>query len=182
MGKCRYNVSQFARRTCCNIRLHDELFTAATSKTQMARPIAINIMGPFEALDAGGNRLEIRSRRSRALLACLAMETGESWTRARLATLLWDKRSEQQGRSSLRQELVQLRKDIGVTSPSDWGNDPFVCLPEQILTDVALFRAALADGHALQVASIWRGELLQETALTEGPFADWLALSRSRLR
>ncbi|WP_409190782.1 hypothetical protein [Bradyrhizobium sp. RDM4] len=148
----------------------------------MARPLTINILGPFEALDAEGSRLEVRSRRSRALLACLAMETGESWTRARLATLLWDKRSEQQGRSSLRQELVQLRKDIGVTSPGDWGNDPFVCLPEQILTDVGLFRAALAGGDALQAASIWRGELLQETALTQGPFADWLALSRSRLR
>lgn len=148
----------------------------------MARPLTINILGPFEALDTEGSRLEVRSRRSRALLACLAMETGESWTRARLATLLWDKRSEQQGRSSLRQELVQLRKDIGVTSPGDWGNDPFVCLPEQILTDVGLFRAALAGGDALQAASIWRGELLQETALTQGPFADWLALSRSRLR
>jgi DNA-binding SARP family transcriptional activator len=109
------------------------------------------------------------------------METGESWTRPRLATLLWDKRSEQQGRSSLRQELVQLRKDIGVTSPDDWGHDPFVCLPEQILTDVGLFRSAISGGDALQAASISRGELLQATALTEGPFPDWLALSRSRL-
>jgi DNA-binding SARP family transcriptional activator len=123
----------------------------------------------------------VRSRRSRALFACLAMETGESWTRPRLATLLWDKRSEQQGRSSLRQELVQLRKDIGVTSPDDWGHDPFVCLPEQILTDVGLFRSAISGGDALQAASISRGELLQATALTEGPFPDWLALSRSRL-
>jgi DNA-binding SARP family transcriptional activator len=124
----------------------------------------------------------VRSRRSRALLACLAMETGDSWTRPRLATLLWDNRSEQQGRSSLRQELVQLRKDLGVTAPDDWGHDPFVCLPKQILTDVGLLRSALSTGDALKAASVWRGELLQETALTEGPFADWLALSRSRLR
>jgi TolB-like protein/DNA-binding SARP family transcriptional activator/Tfp pilus assembly protein PilF len=148
----------------------------------MASAITINILGPFEAFDARGNRLAVRSRRSRALFACLAMETGESWTRPRLATLLWDNRSEQQGRSSLRQELVQLRKDLGVTSPGDWGHDPFVCLPEQILTDVGLFRSAISSGDALQAASIWRGELLQATVLTAGPFADWLALSRSRLR
>jgi TolB-like protein len=148
----------------------------------MACPITINILGPFEALDARGKGLAVRSRRSRALFACLAMETGESWTRPRLAMLLWDNRSEQQGRSSLRQELVQLRKDIGVTSPGDWGHDPFVCLPEQILTDVGLFRSAISNGDALQAASIWRGELLQETAMTQGAFSDWLALSRSRLR
>lgn len=148
----------------------------------MPRPITINLLGPFAALDARSDRLAVGSRRSRALLACLAMETGESWTRPRLATLLWHNRSEQQGRSSLRQELVQLRKNFGVTAPDDWGHDPFVCLPRQILTDVGLLRAAISTGDALKAASVWRGELLQDTALTEGPFADWLALSRSRLR
>jgi len=148
----------------------------------MASHVAINVLGPFEALGVGGEKLAVRSRRSRALLACLAMETGDSWTRPRLATLLWDTRSEQQGRSSLRQELVQLRKDLGVPAPGDWGHDPFVCLPKQILTDVELFRAAISSGDAIQAASIWRGELLQEATSTAGPFADWLALSRSRLR
>ena len=149
----------------------------------MAGHITINILGPFEALGIRGERLTVRSRRARALLACLAMETGESWTRPRLATLLWDNRSEQQGRSSLRQELIQLRKVLGVTAPGDWGHDPFVSLPKQILTDVELLRSAMSTGDALQAASIWRGELLpQATALTGGPFADWLALSRSKLR
>src|SRR6266851_41355 len=100
----------------------------------MARSITINLLGSFEARDAGGNELVVRSRRSRALLACLAIETGESWTRSRLAILLWG-RSEQQGRSSLRQELGQLRKDLGVTQPGDWGHEPLVRLPKQISTD-----------------------------------------------
>ena len=148
----------------------------------MTSHITINVLGPFEALGPHGERLTVRSRRSRALLACLAMETGESWTRSRLATLLWDSRSERQGRSSLRQELVQLRKDLGIASPGDWGQDPFVWLPKQVLTDIALFRSAISSGDALQAASIWRGELLQAVPLPKGPFADWLALSRSRLR
>lgn len=67
----------------------------------MTRPITINLLGPFEARDVRGNLLVVRSRRARALLACLAMDAGESWTRTRLATLLWG-RSEQQGRSSQR--------------------------------------------------------------------------------
>ena len=148
----------------------------------MTSQMTINILGPFEAVGARGEKLAVRSRRSRALLACLAMETGESWTRARLATLLWDHRSEQQGRSSLRQELVQLRKDLGVKAPGDWGQGTFVSLPKQIRTDVERFRSAVTGGDALQAASIWRGELLQATALKEGPFANWLALTRSKLR
>ena len=144
--------------------------------------ITINVLGPFEALGPRGEKLAVHSRRSRALLSCLAIETGESWTRSRLATLLWNERSEQQGRSSLRQELVQLRRDLGVTAPVDWGRGPFVGLPKQMLTDVARFRAAVATGDALQAAAIWRGELLQAMDLKAGPFTEWLALSRSRLR
>ncbi len=147
----------------------------------MARPLTINLLGPFEARDAGGNDVTVHSRRARALLACLAMDAGEGWTRTRLATLLWG-RSEQQGRSSLRQELVQLRKDLGVTVPGDWGDETFVRLPNQITTDVALFRSGLSRGDEAKAASIWRGELLQGAALTRGLFADWLALSRSKLR
>jgi len=147
----------------------------------MARPITINLLGAFEARDAKGNALSVRSRRSRALLACLAIEDGESWTRTRLATLLWH-RSKQQGRSSLRQELVQLRKDLGITAPGDWGDELVVRLPKQIATDVAQLRLAVSLGDAPQAASIWRGELLQEAPLTGVPFADWLALARSRLR
>jgi DNA-binding SARP family transcriptional activator len=166
---------------------------ATGSNPTMARPVAIdptihltlnltlNLLGPFEARDAAGNGLTVRSRRSRALLACLAMDAGESWPRTRLATLLWG-RSEQQGRSSLRQELVHLRKDLGVTVPADWGDEISLHLPKQISTDISLFRAALARGNAPEAASIWRGELLQGETSTRGPFADWLALSRSKLR
>lgn len=148
----------------------------------MADQVTINILGSFEALGTRGERLEVRSRRSRALLACLAMETGESWTRARLATLLWDNRYDQQGRLSLRQELIQLRRVLGVTAPDDWGHDSFVCLPRRIRTDVEVFRSAIAAGNAIRAASIWRGELLAGTALAAGAFAEWLARSRSRLR
>ena len=106
----------------------------------MASHTTVNLLGQFEVIGARGQRLTVRSRRSRALLACLVLETGDSWTRARLATLLWDKRSEHQGRSSLRQELVQLRKSLDLAYPGDWGDDSFVRLPRQIRTDVEVLR------------------------------------------
>jgi DNA-binding SARP family transcriptional activator len=148
----------------------------------MTPQLTINLLGPFEAIASRGERLMVRSRRARALLACLAVEGGESWTRSRLATLLWSDRAEQQGRSSLRQELLQLRKSLGQTTAADWDNDGFLNLPKQVATDIGSLRGTLLAGEAVRAAALWRGDLLQDTPKIRGAFADWLALSRARLR
>ncbi len=147
----------------------------------MTPSMIVHLLGPFETRDRNGKGVSVRSRRSRALLACLAVDQDKGWTRTRLATLLWG-RSEQQGRSSLRQELVQLRKDLGVTAPADWGDDTVIRLPLEIATDIARFRDAIGRQDAPLAASLWRGELLEGMAPLGGPFADWLALSRTKLR
>src|SRR5947209_15629200 len=110
--------------------------------------LTINMLGPFAAVGARGETLNITSQRSRALLACLAIEPGSSWTRARLATLLWQSGSEQQQRSSLRQELVQLRKSLGLTRVADWGAATHVQMPKSVTTDVAQLRVALKANDA----------------------------------
>ena len=92
----------------------------------MTGHITINILGPFEAVGTAGEKLAVRSRRSRALLACLAME--------------------------------MLRKDFGFTAPDEWGNDPFVCLPKRIRTDIELFRSAISRDDGLRAASVWHGQ------------------------
>ena len=148
----------------------------------MTKLLTINLLGPFEVIAPSGEPLVVRSRRARALLACLAMENGESWTRSRLATLLWHNRAEQQGRSSLRQELMQLRKALGQTVSTDWGSGEFVALPKQVATDIAAFAIALSTGDALHAATLWRGKLLQDTPVIGGAFGEWLALARSKLR
>ncbi len=48
------------------------------STIQMTGSLSINLLGPFEASASGGEPLVVRSRRSRALLACLAMANVES--------------------------------------------------------------------------------------------------------
>jgi TolB-like protein/DNA-binding SARP family transcriptional activator len=149
--------------------------------TSIAMALKINLLGPFAAIGARSETLNITSQRSRALLACLAIEPGNSWTRARLATLLWQSGGEQQQRSSLRQELAQLRKSLGLRKVADWGAATHVQMPKSVITDVALFRAAVAAKDAGRAASIWRGDLLQGSTLKDHSFVDWLALSRARL-
>jgi TolB-like protein len=144
--------------------------------------LTANLLGPFEVVRAGGEKVIVQSQRSRAILGCLAVETGNRWTRQRLAALLWEHSSAHQQRSSLRQELLQLRKSLRLTRTEDWADESNVHLPNHVTTDLALLRKAIAEGNAVRAASLWRGDLLQDINLPGKSFASWLSLSRTRLR
>jgi DNA-binding SARP family transcriptional activator len=57
--------------------------------------------------------IAISAKKNRALLAVLALSPGMTATRERLAGLLWGDRPDEQARSSLRQSLAALRKELG---------------------------------------------------------------------
>jgi TolB-like protein len=75
--------------------------------------LRLTIFGRFCARDALGNEVPIKSKKSRALLAYLALPLGKERSREVIATLLWSDRGEEQARSSLRQALSGLRKELG---------------------------------------------------------------------
>lgn len=81
--------------------------------------LSLKLFGPFH-LSCDGRDVEIRSRRSQAILAMLALSPSSAIARDRLAATLWPERAEEQARASLRQELSSLRsalgKDTGVLS------------------------------------------------------------------
>jgi DNA-binding SARP family transcriptional activator len=81
----------------------------------MAGPalLRLTIFGRFCARDALGNEVPIKSKKSRALLAYLALPPGKERSREVIATLLWSDRGDEQARSSLRQALSGLRKELG---------------------------------------------------------------------
>ena len=55
----------------------------------------------------------LHTRKEQALLAFLAVESGQSHTRDMLAEMFWSGRSEGVARASLRQALSNLRRAIG---------------------------------------------------------------------
>lgn len=75
--------------------------------------VIIRMLGPFTAVSAHGAPLTRPGRRSIALIACLAVDPDTIWTRDRLARLLWGGRRIEQGRTSLRQEIVRMRQALG---------------------------------------------------------------------
>jgi adenylate cyclase len=78
-----------------------------------AEMLRLSIFGRFRAADALGNEISIKSKKARVLLAYLALPPGKERSREELMALLWSERGDEQARSSLRQALSGLRKELG---------------------------------------------------------------------
>ena len=74
--------------------------------------VNLRLLGDFEALDGTGHLVDVSAKKSRALLAILALSPSGSMSRPRLANLMWSDRGDEQARSSLRQALASLRRDF----------------------------------------------------------------------
>ena len=77
------------------------------------RPVKLQLFGEFSLSGSDGNPIAVTSKKNRALLAILALSPGLHATRERLAGLLWGEHGEDQARSSFRQSLAVLRKELG---------------------------------------------------------------------
>src|SRR4029453_8698194 len=79
----------------------------------LASRLDLALLGPFSAMGPEGAACTISAKKNRDLLAVLALSPGMAATRERLAGLLWGDRPDEQARSSLRQSLAALRKELG---------------------------------------------------------------------
>jgi len=70
-------------------------------------------MGGFSLRGSDDRPIELKARKSRQLLAYLAVPSGQVRTREQLASLLWSDRQEEQARASLRTALSGIRRAIG---------------------------------------------------------------------
>jgi DNA-binding SARP family transcriptional activator/TolB-like protein len=68
--------------------------------------------------DASGRSILPRSRKTRALLAILALSPNRSVPRSRITPLLWSLRGKEQGRASLRQAVHELQLALGPSGSS----------------------------------------------------------------
>ena len=146
----------------------------------------LGILGAFVLIDTKGKQILIASKKNRALLAALALSPSGQVTRERLCGLLWGDRGEEQARSSLRQSLAVLRKELGDAEPLILQTrDDVIGLRKDILQiDVAQFLAlsSATDTTLLrQAALLYRGELLSDTFIRDAAFGDWLAAEQRRL-
>jgi adenylate cyclase len=138
--------------------------------------VKVSLLGRFR-VEAGGNPLEMPSKKAQALLAYLAMPPGRRHARAHLAGLLWGDMAEERARHNLRQCVSALRRSLGdaVIAPD---GDALYLDPCAVEVDVAVLEAGAAEA----VMEAGPGEFLEGLTLREDPFDEWLADQRARLK
>src|SRR5262249_43063494 len=134
-----------------------------------------------------GETVEITAKKTRALLAYLALPAGRPHTREKLADLLWSDRGDKQARASLRQALGELRQDFEAVAVS-----PLVLDHDKVALDAAMVEVDVAvlehcgahDGleDLRRVAALYSGELFHGFDVSDPAYADWLRAERERLR
>jgi DNA-binding SARP family transcriptional activator/Tfp pilus assembly protein PilF len=146
--------------------------------------LRVRLLGPMTITNAG-SPIGIVHRKSRALLAYLALREGAEVSREVLIGLLWGERSEGQARASLRQALCELRAAF-----SGSGTHPIVAtrevvkwVPGSAWIDAAVLAAArdsTDDAEMRVVAEVVGGELLEGLSVGEPGFDQWLRAERER--
>ncbi len=148
--------------------------------------LQLRLLGPMR-VDIGAGEALLAARKSRALLAYLALRRGAQVPRQTLIGLLWGNRSEDQARASLRQTLSALRKELGPLSEEFLitSNDNISLETAGVWVDVDALNAAVQTPETANlesVASLFRGDLLEGLTLSEGAFDQWLLAERERAR
>src|SRR5262252_10400097 len=157
----------------------------AKSRQIMAK-LTVCALGGF-GVRAAGKPLIFPTKKSRGLLAYLALGQGQVYAREHLASLLWGDSSDEQARHSLRQALSDLRKALPRVRPEILRSDPdgVALTPTAVELDVAAFERLVAEGtpQALaRAAELYRGALLEGLRFKEEPWEEWLRAERERLQ
>lgn len=146
--------------------------------------LRVRMLGVFSA-ETDGRAVRFSTRKCAAMLAVLALRPGQSMPRARLATMLWPESGETAARTSLRQCLAALRRDVGDGEGRILRTDGDMILvsPDQIECDVAQLDTALASQDGASVAAtLYTGDLLDGLETDAEPFEAWRRMESSRLR
>ena len=132
------------------------------------------LLGHF-GLKLEGEEFVLRSRKSQALIAHLALEGSTS--RSHLAFLLWSDASEEAARRNLRQELWQLQKtELGAQLVLEGDQ---VMLLAGFGLDTNQFRLLLETNQRTQALGLYRGSLLEGFVIAGAPaFEEWLEVKR----
>ena len=147
---------------------------------------SLTLLGGFELRPTNGAVIDLPGQKDRALLAVLAMGSGDVHSRERLAGLLWSEHGDRQARDSLKQALLRLRRCVGGVEGGVLRSDRQSIVLERaaIDVDVLTFERLVAAGTLDSLAratEIYRGDLLEGIAIRDPAFEDWLLVERQRL-
>lgn len=144
------------------------------------------LLGGFDFAGVGA-AVPAFSRKARAMMAYLALQSGHAQSREKLAALLWGGNSETQARMNLRQAVSVVGKAMQASGSARFlrDSDNVALHLDGLDFDVARFEALAASSepdNLEQALVVYRGDLLDGFGLKQEPFEDWLRIERERLR
>ena len=144
--------------------------------------VRLRLIGQMEAWSLTSENVLPQGRKTRALLAVVALSAPRPALRGRLAELLWSRRPEEQARASLRQEIHRLLESLSPTGGDilNVTRDHLSLRPGAVWVDVdEVMRATVEQPASL---SLLEGDLLEDLDGIDPTFDAWLAAERERVR
>jgi DNA-binding SARP family transcriptional activator/TolB-like protein len=144
--------------------------------------VRLRLIGQMEAWTLTSESVLPAGRKTRALLAVIALSSPRPALRGRLAELLWSRRPEEQARASLRQEIHRLLEALapGGAEVLLVTRDHLTLRPGKVWVDVEEVMRATTDQPAS--LSLLDGDLLEGLDGIDPTFDAWLTTERERLR
>ena len=134
----------------------------------------LHVLGGFSLRDNDDQPIELKARKSRQLLAYLAIPSDQTRSREQLAALLWSDRQEEQARGSLRTALSGIRRAIG-DDALIVEHDTIRLRSGYLDTDYENLKRLSTNGtHILKLDDFYAGEFLYGQEHDSELFIDWL--------
>ena len=150
-----------------------------TPSSSDPRLATLYVLGGFDLRDTDGQPIELKARKSRLLLAYLAVPSGQVRSREQLASLLWSDRQEEQARGSLRTALSGIRRAIG-DEAIIVEQDTVKIRSEYLGTDYdQLKKISTDDTKISKLEDFYSGEFLAGQEHDSELYMDWLRGLRS---
>lgn len=144
--------------------------------------LRLRLIGLMDVRTASGVSVLPVGRKTRALLAVVALSAPRPTLRSRLAELLWSRRPEEQARASLRQEIHRLLEALSPAREECLvvTRDHVTLYPGRVWVDAAEVMSATRQNPA--PLALLDGELLEDLHGIDAAFDAWLSAERERLR
>lgn len=153
----------------------ENIFPVNALPMQDGRPIAFRmfLFGPFTVQGPDGSDLTPKSRKSRAILAMLAVAPRGSRSRVWLRDKLWSDRGEDQASASLRQALLDIRTALGPQAARALSADKNTVSLDLESVQVDALDAARGEGGVGASENFLEG-----IDVRDPEFEEWLTLER----
>ena len=154
----------------------------ASSRDPETSGLTIRLFGGMAMHDGNGADYLPRSRKTRAIIAALALSAPKPLQRGQITALLWSRRENEQARASLRQAVHELQD----TLRANWAG-LLLAARHTVAFDltgvtVDAIGASRPDAPRIELLTLLRGGFLDDLAGLDPAFDAWLSKERQRLQ